>query len=117
MRAWGKYKDLKRKALAKVIAPYAFWSYEPLSDPSKISDEKLIEAVLLHGNDPLRMHLLSLFSKSKIKDIWEQRLIIQGSRIYNVNKRIASNLLHIANPEYYIQQAYKKHNLYDRFSA
>ena len=103
-------------ALARVIAPYAFWSFERVN-PSEVSDEKLIEAVLIHGNDPLRKRLLKLFNEDKIKDIWERKLIIQGSRLHKVNRKIAQDLLHIPNPQRYIQQAYKKHNLYDRFSA
>ncbi len=103
-------------ALARVIAPYAFWSFQPLNS-SKISDDKLIEAVLVHGNDPLRKRLLRLFSEDKIKSIWEQKLVIQGCRLHDLNRKIASELLHISNPEDHIQQAYKKYNLYDRFSA
>ena len=110
------HKKREKLALANVIAPLAFWSYESVR-PSQISDDKLIEAVLLHGNDALKKHLLNLFSLKKIKSIWEQKLVIQGSRIHDLNKRIASELLHLQNPEYHIQQAYKKNNLYDRFSA
>jgi hypothetical protein len=105
-----------KAALARVIAPYAYWSYEPVS-PSEISDEKLIEAVLIYGNDPLRKHLLSLFSLNKIRSIWEKKLVIQDARMHELNRKIAAELLHIPNPEYHIQQAYRKYNLYDRFSA
>ena len=103
-------------ALARVIAPYAFWSFQQV-DASRISDEKLIEAVLIHGNDPLKKRLVILFGEDKVRHIWEQKLVIQGSRLDDLNRRIASKLLHIANPEYHIQQAYKKYNLYDRFST
>ncbi len=103
-------------ALARVIAPYAFWPYAPVN-PSDISDESLIEAVLIHGNDPLKNRLLQIFSKNKIKDVWEQKLVIQDSRLFQLNRKIASELLQLSNPERHIQQAYKKYNLYDRFSA
>lgn len=103
-------------ALARVIAPCAFWSYASVS-PSEISDENLIEAVLIHGNDPLKSRLFQIFRKSKIRSVWEQKLVIQDSRLFHLNRKIASELLHLNNPEYHIQQAYKKYNLYDRFSA
>lgn len=103
-------------ALARVIAPYAFWSYASVN-PSEISDENLIEAVLIHGNDPLKNRLFQIFSKSKIRSVWEQKLVIQDSRLFHLNRKIASELLHLNNPEHHIQQAYKKYNLYDRFSA
>ena len=103
-------------ALARVIAPYAFWSYASVN-PSEISDENLIEAVLIHGNDPLKNRLFQIFSKNKIMSVWEQKLVIQDSRLFRLNRKIASELFHLSNPEQHIQQAYKKYNLYDRFSA
>ena len=112
-------KSIRNKykvALARVIAPYAFWSYSSV-DASKISDENLIEAVLLHGNNPLKFRLFKIFSENKIRSVWEQKLVIQDSRLHILNRKIASELFHINNPEYHIQQAYKKYNLYDRFSA
>lgn len=114
-----KQKINRRKlkvALARVIAPYAYWSYLPVN-PSKIPDEKLIEAVLIYGNDPLKSRLFKLFNEAKIRNVWEQKLVIQDYRLHNINKKIASEFLHLSDPEYHIQQAYKKYNLYDRFSA
>ncbi|MFZ6013296.1 MAG: hypothetical protein ACOYXT_23345 [Bacteroidota bacterium] len=105
-----------KAALARVIAPYAYWSYAPI-DPFEISDENLIEAVLIHGNDPLKYRLFKLFSKQKIRRVWEQKLIIQDSRLHGLNRKIATEWFHLRNPEHHIQQAYKKYNLYDRFSA
>lgn len=107
-----KYK----KALARVIAPYAFWSYASV-DSAQISDENLIEAVLLFGNDPLKNRLFNIFSKQAIKQVWEQRLVIRDSRLHDLNRKIASEFLHLSDPEFHIHQAYQKHNLYDRFSA
>jgi hypothetical protein len=109
-------REKLKAALARVIAPYAFWSYVPV-DSDKVSDERLIEAVLLYGNDALRLRLFKLFNADRIREVWEQRLVIQGNRLYNINKKIASEFLHLSDPEYHIQQAYKKYNLYDRFSA
>jgi hypothetical protein len=91
-----------------VIAPYAYWSFHVV-DPSQISDEKLIEAVLVHGNDPLKKRLLGIFSANKVRSIWEHKLIIQDARLHDLNKKIASELLHISNPESHIRQAYKKY--------
>jgi hypothetical protein len=107
-----KYKA----ALARAIVPYAFWSYSSVN-ASEISDENLIEAVLLHGNNPLKFRLFKIFSENKIRNVWEKKLVIQDSRLHILNRKIASELFHINNPEDHIQQAYKKYNLYDRFSA
>ncbi len=109
-------RELKKMALAKEISPYAHWSYASI-DLSDISDENLIEAVLLHGKDPLKRRLFDIYKKDIVKRIWRERLIIQGGRLNNVNQHIASELFQLKNPSDYIQRAYKKHNLYERFSS
>ena len=105
-----------RAAIVRAIAPYTFWSYSAV-DPSEISDENLIEAVLVDGDDPLKSRLFRIFSKNKIRNVWERRLVIQDARLHILNRKIASELLHLNNPEDYIQRAYKKYNLYERFSG
>lgn len=108
-----KYRQ--KRALLKVIAPDAYWSYN-LSKIQKVPDSYLIEAVLIHGNDALRKRLFSIYPSSKIRKVWEKEIVIRGNRYDNLNKKIASDYLHIANPEKYIERAYSKYNLYDRFS-
>lgn len=106
----------KRKALVSAMAKKAFWSY-PAVAPSKVPDGKLIEKVLIHGNDEQRKELFTLFPAEKIKRVWERRLIIQEPRLHSLNRKIASSFFHIADPEDHIQRSYQKHNLYARFSA
>lgn len=112
----GLNKDKYKQALARVIAPNAFWSYAAIN-PAQISNEKLIEAVLIYGNDPLKFRLFNIFSPKEIKSVWEQKLVIRDAHFHELNMKIASKFLHLENPELQIQQAYQKHNLYDRFSA
>jgi len=116
MNLWWPNRRKLKIALARVIAPKAFWSYSAFN-PSEISDESLIEAVLIHGNNPLKNRLFKIYNQNKIKRVWEQRLVIQEPRLHELNKYIASDLFHLNNPELAIQQAYKKYNLYDKFSA
>jgi hypothetical protein len=106
----------KRSALVRAMAKKAFWSY-PAMAPSKVPDGKLIEKVLIHGNDEQRKELFSLFPEDKIKRVWERRLIIQEPRLHSLNRKIASSFFHIADPEDHIQRSYQKYNLYARFSA
>ncbi len=108
--------DQKKRSIFDAISKMAFWSHEPLVS-SQVSDDKLIEKVLMHGDDHLRRDLLDVFSIDQIRNIWEQKLVIQEPRLHNLNLKIASSLLHIKDPENHIQQSYKKYNLYDRFSS
>ena len=111
----GLSRNRLKEALARVIAPYAFWSYASVN-PAEVSDENLIEAVLIHGNDPLKIRLFKLFSENKIRQVWEEKLVIQDLSLHSLNRKIASEFLHLSNPEHHIQEAYKKYNLYDRFT-
>lgn len=105
----------KRRALIQSIAPKAFWSY-PAIAPSRVPDGKLIEKVLVYGSDEERKELLSIFSPEKVQRVWERKLIIQEPRLHDLNRRLAVALFHIPDPEDHIQRAYRKYNLYDRFS-
>ena len=104
----------RKRALVQGILRSAFWSYDKIL-PSKVSDGKLIEKILLYGDEERRRELFQLFPAEKIKRIWEQKLIIQEPRLHDLNRRIASSLFHISDPEAYILRSYQKHNLYDRY--
>ncbi len=109
------HKQLKQQ-IAQDIKPYAFWSYGS-SELSDISDDRLIEAVLIYGDDHLRLQLLELYNFQKVQQVWEEKLVIRGSYFKELNRKIASDLLRIPNPKAFIRESYKKNNLYDRFSA
>lgn len=106
----------KKRALVHAIAEKAFWSYPEIS-PSKVSDGKLIEKVLVHGNDQERNELLSIYPSQKVQKVWERKLIIQEPRLHQLNRKLAVDFFHISNPEDHISNSYRKYNLYDRFSA
>jgi len=108
-------KHLKAK-LVKDIIPFAFWSYDSIK-PAEISDESLIEAVLISGNRNMRMRLLDLYNRKKIQQVWEDRLIPRDVHFRELNRNIASELLNIPNPDSFIKSSYKKNNFYERFSA
>jgi hypothetical protein len=105
-----------KKRLVNAIAKKAFWSYPEIA-AAKVPYDKLIEKVLIHGSDAQRRELLEIFPKSKIQGVWEGKLVVQEPRLHGLNRKIARFILGIPNPEGYIQESYKKHNLYDRFSA
>lgn len=111
------YIEKSKIALGRVIAQLAFWSYQENDFKGGISDELLIEAVLVHGNDPLRKRLFRLYNSAEIKNVWKDKVIIQGPRLDLINLKIAKDYFGIENPEKYIRRAYSKSNLYARFSS
>jgi hypothetical protein len=108
--------DKIKNQLAWEIIPLAFWSYKDIA-PADISDEKLIEKVLRHGNDAQRELLKEIYPIELIRNIWESKLIIQGQSLQELNRKIAVKMFFISNPDSHIQKVYHKHNLYDRYSA
>ena len=53
----------------------AFWSYDPTSVSLKnMDDDTFIEKVMLHLDIEDINHLFTLYSKSKIKKVWQTRL-------------------------------------------
>lgn len=117
MNVSSDYIEKSKIALGRVIAPLAFWSYKEKSFDSKIPDELLIEAVLVHGNDPLRIRLFNLYTPNEIKNVWKNKLIIQGPRLDFLNQKIAKEYFGIADPKKYVRRVYNKNNLYARFSS
>jgi hypothetical protein len=105
----------KKRALIRSIAEKAFWSY-PSVAPSKISDGKLIEKVLIHGSDDERRQLINIYPKEKVQRVWERKLVIQEPRLHDLNNKLATELFGLENAEPYIQNSFQKHNLFDQFS-
>ena len=111
------YIEKSKIALGRVIAPLAFWSYRAIDFEKGIPDELLIEAILVNGNDPLRKRLFKLYKSGEIKNVWKEKVIIQGPRLDFLNQKIAKDFFNIVDPEKYIRRAYSKNNLYARFSS
>ena len=108
-------KQSLKRALLEAIAVKAFWSYDFSQVNSNIDDEKLIEKVLIHGDDKDRRKLKDIFSLKKIQKVWEEKLVIQEPRLHDLNRKLAANFFQIGGVESHIQHAYDKHNLYDQF--
>lgn len=111
-----KFLSARKRELVRSIARNAFWSYPEVA-PSKVPDSKLIEKVLIYGDDRQRKELLNIFPVEKVRRIWEQNLIIQEPRLSDLNRRLAIELFRIPDPEEHIKRSYQKYNLYDRFSV
>jgi hypothetical protein len=61
----------------KLITANRFWSNDT-TDVKQIPDEILIEKTLVYLDIEDINQLFKIFSKKKIKQVWRERLIIQG---------------------------------------
>ena len=77
------------------------WPYKE-ADTEKLSDEWLIEKILLHSDLDSIYRLFDIFPEAYIRSIWEQRLLPDRNN-YSMNLLFALLLFHIDNPEQYLQ--------------
>ena len=56
------------------ICNQAFWSYEK-PEMNTISDNQLVEKVLIHSDLDSIYQLFSIYSESQIRRVWEERLL------------------------------------------
>lgn len=93
------FNDLKKEG--------AFWSYESVNE---ISDDNLIEMVLLHLDLKDINRLFLIFQKNHIRKVWQQRLIIQEPYYHNLNILIASMYFKIKKPNNYLKRKVRELN-------
>lgn len=79
------------------------WSYDT-SSIEDISDELLIELVLVHLDLPEIDILFTLYPFEKIKKSWINNVIIQGSRLRTLNYFLAWYYFGIHNPRQYVKK-------------
>lgn len=98
-------KDILSK---KLIERNSFWSYKMHLD-TPIPDDILIEKTLIYLDlDDINI-LFNLFPNRKIKQVWRNRLVIQGDYYRSLNKLLAWLYFDIKNPDKYIKTAVSQH--------
>jgi len=90
-----------------------FWSYQK-PDLYALSDEILIEKVLLHSDLDSIYKLFDIFPENLIRKIWEQRLLPDES-IHSTNLLFAFLLFGIKDPRGFIKSKIREH--YKKLSA
>ncbi len=96
---------IKDLLLKKLKDEHAFWSYQEVKS---ISDDSLIENVLLKLDLNDIDLLFLIFPKNHIRRIWKERLIKMGERMYNLNNLIAMLYFQIKDPKKYISHWERK---------
>jgi hypothetical protein len=92
----------------KLIDQHFYWSFNMNVD-TQIPDDILIEKALLYLDIDDINKLFTLFPYKKIKQIWRDRLVIQGDYYRKLNKLLAWMYFDIKNPDKYINRTMHQH--------
>jgi len=90
----------------KLILRNSFWS---VNIPPEIPDDVIIEKTLIYLDLEDINRLFSIFSSKKIKQVWRNRVVIQGDYYRALNKLLAWLYFDIKNPDQYIKATMTKH--------
>ena len=104
-------KDILKIHLAdKLILNRVFWSYANVK-ADDISDEILIEKVLVYLDIEDINSLFLIYPYKIIKEIWRKEILIQDPFYHSLNILLAFHYFHIKSPEKYIQNFGHRHLL------
>ena len=100
--------NLKEILINKLIGQNSFWSYN-MTENTRVPDEILIEKTLLYLDIEDINKLFTLYPYKKIKQVWRERLVIQGDYYRKINKLLAWMYFDIKNPDKYIMKTITEH--------
>ena len=101
-------EDIRQILFDKLKDGNHLWSYD-LSKMDSISDEALIEHVLLYLDIKDIDLLFHVFSFSKIKRIWLDRVAPQGEMFHSFNVLYAWYYFGAKHPEAYVKSIETRH--------
>lgn len=101
-------KDIRSLLLRKLKEENCFWSYD-VSKIDAISDESLIEHVLLYLDIADINKLFSLFGYKKVKRVWLERVAPQGEMFRQYNILYAWYYFGAKRPEAYVKSIETRH--------
>lgn len=97
------FNHIKSDLFRKLQDQNAFWSYSS-PEPHDLSDQDLIEKVIVHL-DKSDIHLLfKLFPKRYIQKAWRERLVRQEPYYHSLNKYMAYIFFEIKDPDKYLKR-------------
>ena len=101
-------KDVKRQLLSKLKKENCFWSYD-VSKMKNISDESLIEYVLLYLDIEDINLLFPLYGFKKVKSVWLERVAPLGEMFRPFNILYAWYYFGAKRPEAYVKSIETRH--------
>ena len=109
MQAVQQRKKLIRNRLCEeLIAKNAFWSYDVKSFDT-IPDEEFIEKCFIVLDICDIDLMFELFPRKYIRQVWRERMAIQGEYMQMLNVMIAMYYFGIKEPEKYLAKVEKQH--------
>ena len=101
---------IRQSLFRKLKRENAFWSYDPKSVTLRnCDDDSLIYKTLVHLDIEEINQLFKIYDKSKIQEVWERELCIQGSYYRRLNKFLAFCYFDIDDPQSYIRKIERRH--------
>lgn len=101
-------EDEKKRLFRKLKQENCFWSYD-VSKMHSISDEALIEHVLLYLDIADIDKLFPLFGYKKVKRVWLDCVAPQGERYFMLNRFYAWYYFHAKKPTAYVKSIETRH--------
>jgi hypothetical protein len=95
-------ESIKKGLLQALRKKKVFWPFDE-SDDFQISDEMLIEKVLIHCDLGAIDKLFDIFPKAEIQIVWENRILI-NERYHSMNLLFAYLLFNIADPTSFVKE-------------
>ena len=101
-------EDVRKQLLRRLKEENSFWSYD-VSKMKSISDESLIEHVLLYLDIDDINKLFPLFGYKKVKRVWLDRVAPQGAMFRPYNILYAWYYFGAKRPEAYVKSIETRH--------
>ena len=97
-------KEVKEHLFNRLKERHSFWSNDIAKmNADSLTDEQLIEKVLLHLDMDAINLLFHYFPKEQIKNIWKQELCALEPRYHSTNILFAGIFFNIKNPQRYVK--------------
>lgn len=100
--------SVKSRLLSKLKESNGFWSYD-VSKMDSISDEALIEHVMLYLDIQDVNQLFFIYGYKLVKRVWLERVAPQGAMFHAVNVLYAWYYFRAKRPEAYVKSIETRH--------
>lgn len=98
-----KRQSMKEQLIEKLVKHNSFWSFDMEHLP-QITDAVFIEKTLLYLDIEDINMLFKIYPHKKIKQVWIERLAVQGDYYARLNKLLAWMYFDIKQPERYLKR-------------
>jgi len=102
-------KNIRDLLNQKLIDQRVLWSYKN-PEHNLIPDDILIEKTLVNLDIEDINKLFFIFPKRKIREIWNNRIVINDAQFHSMNLLLALLYFKIKNPDIYLKRFLYKHN-------